>query len=250
MNEKLKIHKVLTVPPGLEKACGNIYAACRKENKKVQTFFLTDCENNTLPILYYATVDKQVVGFISVDCFENIYAEICGFVLPDFRNQKIMSHLFDTFLKDYDECYINTFLREKKSTEVKILSHLGFEYASTEYAMKYDLTKLDFQQLPSFIQEECTDTDLKFCLFKNFLPIGLCMAEHVSSNTVCIHDVSIDENFRRKSYSFQMLNHILSYLSKQYDYAVLHVTKENSAAVSLYKKLGFVITDSAFVYKI
>lgn len=250
MIEELKIHKILTIPPNLEKACGNVYAACQKENKKIQTFFLNNRENNSLPTLYYATINKQVVGFISVDCVENIYAEICGFVLPDFRNRKIMSRLFDAFLEDYDECYINTALKAKNSTETDIISHLGFEYVSTEYAMKYDLTKLSFQALPSFIQEECTDTDMKFCLFKNSIPIGLCMAEHVSSNTICIHDVSIDENFRRKSYSFKMLNHILSYLSGQYDYAVLHVTKENTAAVSLYKKLGFEITDSAFIYKI
>ena len=46
-----------------------------------------------------------------------------------------------------------------------------------------------------------------------------------------------------------MLDAVISYLSKDHTYVLLHVSGDNKPAISLYKKLGFVVVDSAEIYE-
>ena len=42
---------------------------------------------------------------------------------------------------------------------------------------------------------------------------------------------------------------VISYLSQDHTYVLLHVSGDNEPAISLYKKLGFVVVDSAEIYE-
>ena len=92
----------------------NIANICNKFDNVKNTFFIDneDCEttidnetnenikdNNTLEDDYSKVIiakkDKTIVGFISIYLIDESTAEICGFVLPEYRNNNIGNYLME-----------------------------------------------------------------------------------------------------------------------------------------------------------
>lgn len=250
MRENITIHKAYKITSNLKKNCFDIYNKCLKYNAFIPTLFLDNIDDTTLPILYYATCNGTQVGFICVDCFESFYAELYGYVLPEFRNQKIMSLLFDTLLNDYDEFTMTITIDPRNRNEINIISHLGFQCIRTEYLMKIDLQNLIPQKNTALLKSISTESGKKYLYIKDDKIIGSCIVDKITDFSVCIHDVFVNEYDRNKGYGFIIMTSVLSHLSSNYHHAILHVTKENIAAVKLYQKLGFKVVESASVYEI
>ena len=60
--------------------------------------------------------------------------------------------------------------------------------------------------------------------------------------------MEIFKKYRNHGLGFQFLSGILQEMSQYFDYAILHVTKENLPAYKLYKKLGFEELDKTVIY--
>jgi len=92
----------------------NIANICNKFDNVKNTFFIDneDCEttidnepnenikdNNTLEDDYSKVIiakkDKTIIGFISIYLIDESTAEICGFVLPEYRNNNIGNYLME-----------------------------------------------------------------------------------------------------------------------------------------------------------
>lgn len=250
MREKIIIHKAYKISSDLKKNCFDIYNKCLKYNKFIPTLFQDNIANATLPILYYATCNGTQIGFIHVDCLEGFYAELYGYVLPEFRNQKIMSLLFDTLLNDYDDYTMTITIDPRNRNEMNIISHFGFECVRTEYLMKTDLQKFKPQKNTVLLKSIPTESGEKYLYIEDNKIIGSCIVDKINSSCACIHDVFINENDRNQGYGLILMTSILSHLNSDFHYAILHVTKENIAAVKLYNKLGFEVVESAFVFEI
>ena len=274
------IKKAYAISDDLREICINIYEICKNENPYISELFFGETENVTLPVsdseashdislpvsdietshdislpvLYYGVSEGNIVGFLSADCYGNGTVDICGYVLPKYRKLKLMSSLFDSFLTDYDNFYISATLNSKNSTGCAILSYLGFEKKATEYMMKLSFSNTCYKPLPKYVKmsvESFTNNSkcFKFAMFVRDMSVGNCLVEVFNDKAVCIHDVLIAEEYRGMGYGHKMLESVISYLSKDFAYAILHVSGNNSYAFSLYKKLGFLVVDSAEIYE-
>lgn len=65
-------------------------------------------------------------------------------------------------------------------------------------------------------------------------------------DSICISGVCTDKKWRRQGYATRLIRGIISKFSGKE--IMLHVYGENESAVSLYKKLGFMITESVYTY--
>lgn len=204
--------------------------------------------------LYYGVHEGKTVGFLSADFYNNEIVDICGYVLPKYRKLNLMSSLLDSFLTDYNDFYISAMLNSKNSTGCAVLSHLGFEKTATEYMMKFSLSSACYKTLPKYVKIvdgnlESTTQSVKFEMVSQGATVGSCLIELFNDRTVCIHDVLVFDKYRGMGYGFKMLDAVISYLSKDHTYVLLHVSGDNKPAISLYKKLGFVVVDSAEIYE-
>ena len=259
------IKKTYVVSNDLKDICTNIYKICKNKNPYIPQLFFGENEampvsyddlnrDNPLPVLYYGMYARKIVGFLSADFYDNEIVDICGYVLPKYRKLKLMSSLLDSFLNDYNDFYISAMLNSKNSTGCAVLSHLGFEKTATEYMMKFSFSSACYKPLPEYIKISDVDSDntnqsVKFEIISQGATVGNCLIELFNDKTVCIHDVLVFDKYRGMGYGFKMLDAVIAYLSKDHTYGLLHVSGDNEPAISLYKKLGFVVVDSAEVYE-
>ncbi len=236
--------------------CENIVKICREHDSLDYISFMEDefSKETSLPWVYYAKSNDTIVGFLSVYSYGNA-AELCSFVLPQYRNQKIFSKLLGQFQKDYRNFCAYVPVKPKHSAGIHILSHFGFLYTSTEYQMV--LLKSDVSSSPNIslsqdfsVKREPEKSDDSFSFFhfyKSHTLIGHGSASFLN-NTACLHDIEIFAPYRNKGYGFQCLKLLLHTLFLQYNKIILHVTKENPAACRLYQKLNFQICDEVIYY--
>ena len=278
--------KSYSISKDLREICTNIYEICKNENQYIPQLFFGEnealsvsCDDsesvlcngstpgssspvsyddsnrvNPLPVLYYGVHEGKTVGFLSADFYNNEIVDICGYVLPKYRKLNLMSSLLDSFLTDYNDFYISAMLNSKNSTGCAVLSHLGFEKTATEYMMKFSLSSACYKTLPKYVKIvdgnlESTTQSVKFEMVSQGATVGSCLIELFNDRTVCIHDVLVFDKYRGMGYGFKMLDAVISYLSKDHTYVLLHVSGDNKPAISLYKKLGFVVVDSAEIYE-
>lgn len=288
MSHNIIINKSQIIPQHLIDTCSFIYNECSKKTPNSMPFFISDTLTNELPLLYYATYDKKIAGFISIDILSDNQIEICGYVLPDFQGRNVMSMLYDSFLEDYDNYTISISLDPNCKKAVSVVLHFGFEYAATEYFMELDINQFVKQNTEMLNQLSCTFKQQSSCKTKlhsndhlchskpksayddkiyqfeyeqtsegviyrfycNHHSIGHCILKSTGKTTACLHDVFINQSFRSKGYGYSMLSCLFLHISSLHKTIILHVTKENTAAVNLYTKLGFNISQTISVFEI
>ena len=267
--------KSYAISKDLREICTNIYEICKNENQYIPQLFFGEnealsvsCDDsesvlcngstpgssspvsyddsnrvNPLPVLYYGVHKGKTVGFLSADFYNNEIVDICGYVLPKYRKLNLMSSLLDSFLTDYNDFYISAMLNSKNSTGCAVLSHLGFEKTATEYMMKFSLSSACYKTLPKYVKIvdgnlESTTQSVKFEMVSQGATVGSCLIELFNDRTVCIHDVLVFDKYRGMGYGFKMLDAVISYLSKDHTYVLLHVSGDNKPALK-YMKCSF-----------
>lgn len=79
--------------------------------------------------------------------------------------------------------------------------------------------------------------------------LGTCQTTSVSDTCVCLHHVEILPQFRQKGYGTILLTRLLSALKESgTERVILQVSGGNEAALALYKKQGFRITETLSYY--
>ena len=123
----------------------NIANICNKFDNVKNTFFIDneDCEttidnepnenikdNNTLEDNYSKVIiakkDKTIVGFISIYLIDESTAEICGFVLPEYRNNNIGNYLMEKLSYEMEDFYISIPVAKDNKTAPNFLRTNGY----------------------------------------------------------------------------------------------------------------------------
>lgn len=234
--------------------CESVAKICNQyDHAENSCFFEDDFEYNHLPCLFYARHKEQIIGFISIYIYDEQNAEMCCFVLPQYRRLHVFHHLFEKVNTIYCHCnlFINLNKPDKRSS--KILSRFDFHYFSTEYQLELkELVKKNnapAEQVFSF-EKDTDNTDegaVEFQFFYQQNHVGHCNAFYME-HSICIHDVEIFEPYRNKGFGYQCMYLLFNQPFMAHKPIVLHVTKENTAACHLYQKLGFQITRQSICY--
>lgn len=250
----LEFHKAFSLSDKLICYCSNIASICNKSDNTNNPFFIDEdaSEESDLPLIYYAKEGPNIVGFISTYLIDEDNLEICGFVLPEYRQHHIFSQLLDKLAKDYEGYYIQLPTAVNNTVTQEIAVKLNFNYTSTEHGMKINkeqhgtFKKQNSSVDLDFKVESAQDMIIFTALLEN-KKVGICKISAFDT-TVCIHDVEISKAYRQKGYGCQLVLFVLDYVFENYDTAILHVTKENIAACRLYEKIGFETTEKVTYY--
>lgn len=224
----------------LYNACKEISDFCNTKDLQNNSFFIDDeyDEASDYPWLYYATNNSDIIGFISIYIIDSYNLELCGFVLPKYRRNKVATKLFSMMTADFPSYSFQCSMMPGNNSGKLFVNQMGFEHCSTECSMY--LSKEEF--IPSneelSLQVEKQDDGLIIHGHFNMLCVGHVFISD-SGSTVCIHDVEIYEKYRGNGYGYKLIMTILNYIFKKYSQVLLHVTKDNIPAHNLYKKVGF-----------
>ena len=236
----IKFHKCFYQTGKLMDTIKKISLLCNQFDGLHNPFFVEDAYHNSsgFPWLYYATDNSKIIGFISTYVIDAYNVEICGFVLPEYRRNKIGTNLFSMMVMDFRSRSFQLSMDVKNEIGKIFVSQMGFEYAATECSMQLDKNNyIGFNKTLSITPQK-QGNEIIITGFVNAKEIGHSIIS-VFDTSVCIHDVEIYEQYRKKGYGYQLIGTLLNHIFEKYDLAILHVTKENTPAYGLYKKIGF-----------
>lgn len=201
-----------------------------------------------LPILYYATENNKLVGFIGISLVDGNEIEICGFVLPQYRNLKIASHLLEMVFDDYEDFKITIPITSDNSLGKHFLKSYDAKYETTECIMELNKHDYHFRCDEIKLSTSFNQQTIIFTAYADNNEVGVACV--YNDNTFIIHNVEIYEKYRGMKYGQKLLHSLLVEQFKHSDKATLHVTKENVPAFNLYTKLGFTISRQLEYYSL
>lgn len=242
--------KTTQINNGLRQQCDSLYDECCIFDKLNHPCFFEDEFDifTDSPRLYYVSFQDRLLGFLSTYIIDAYSVEICLFVHPGYRGQKIGSRLLNYFFNDYKIPNIDVSIHPENRQGIDFLRQHHFHLMSTELLMNIALENF----IPKNFYIPKLKRDFSSNTFKYMIHdecVGSCSISFLSDTRICISDVEIFEEHRNKGIGYQFMREVLREMSLYFHSAFLHVTKENIPAYNLYKKLGFQEIDSTLVYK-
>ncbi|MBE5959232.1 MAG: GNAT family N-acetyltransferase [Lachnospiraceae bacterium] len=243
------IKRIYSITDDILLSCTNIVSLCNDKTNYPHSFFFDEeafvsspsnenIPEDELPVMYIASNKDGVIGFISTYYLDD-YIEVCSFVHPSLFGQGIFSATYNLFMEDYAgyDIIASCF---PEDTELKsFLEHLGFKLKKSELLMKLEKEKKNSFSTDIEIKKNIYESEICYTIYSNeTIPIGegYAFLDECSST---IHDIFVKEDFRGNGFGFKLVNYMIEDLFATKNSILLHVTKENAAAYSLYKKLGF-----------
>ena len=201
------------------------------------------------PCAYTAKDQDSTVGFLCPYILDQYNVEFCLFVLPKYRKQKIASGLFFRMVMDFGKYSYRLSIHPDNIIGKSFLEKMGFTYGCRECSMRLNkkeyVPETDQIELSADKQEE----QIRITGIIDGIEVG--HLEIIAFDMMaCIHDVEIEEKFRRNGYGYRLLSSALHDIFQKYDSVILHVTKENTPAYQLYKKAGFRILEELDYYEL
>ena len=191
-------------------------------------------------------VIRSAAAFIEEDEF--LY-ECYGYTKPKYRRQGLFSELLDLAIDELPEDSEFLFYTNGKEKDSLAAIHaLEAELALEEHMMELDLSAFSTPMCSeSALTLEEADLDGTLTrIYKN--PYGLVNIS-VFSGYYYLYGLEILEQFRGHGHGKTLLHQVLHDLKANNPLPLrLQVSGDNTAALSLYKKTGFQITETLFGY--
>lgn len=204
-----------------------------------------------------------LVSALALVCYDADTAECCAFTRPDCRRQGYFSKLLDGAMERLEDCDILFPVSGNCPDTLAVLQTLGAELDSCEMQMKLDLEAVSYQ-IPALnqqkfgflLQKNCSDSPFasqtEWIFYENNScrkQLGSCQTTLVSEACVCLHHVEILTEFRNQGYGTRFMEHLIFSLKEQgINQILLQVSGDNAAALALYKRQGFRITETLSFY--
>ena len=191
-------------------------------------------------------VIRSAAAFIEEDEF--LY-ECYGYTDPQYRRQGLFSELLDLAIDELPEDSEFLFYTNGKDKDSMAAIHaLEAELALEEHMMELDLSAFSTPMCSesALILEEADLDGTLTRIYKN--PYGLVNIS-VFSGYYYLYGLEILEQFRGLGHGKTLLHQVLHDLKTNNPLPLrLQVSGDNTAALSLYKKTGFQITETLFGY--
>lgn len=177
--------------------------------------------------------------------------ECLAYIRPDMRRRGCFTYLLDACIQDYPDLDVIFPVSHNSRDALAAMEALDADCLSTEFLMERPIDPRD-ADLPPLLNQGLaltTSDDTTWILTAaDGTTIGRCRISD-SGSCCCLHDVEICEDSRGKGYAADMMSLLCSQLSARGIKSVfLHVSGGNYAALALYKKTGFRITETMSYY--
>lgn len=198
-------------------------------------------------------------------------AECIAFTHPDWRQQGYFTELLELALETFGDCDVLFPVSGNCPDTLAALAALGAELESQELRLEisfgsewendHGMIYLDsgtgsnaetgictLQSLSGSISGDC-NWELQSTSTGTPTILGACQTSLVSESCICLHHLEILPQFRRNGYATALLTQLLSALRLAgIRRVILQVSGSNEAALALYKKQGFHITETLSYY--
>ncbi len=206
----------------------------------------TDELISKLPAHYIMSEGEEIMAYGEMQCVEDsdrVFAEFEG-------EGKAGSELIAGMLREVKKHGFKLVLPSLQEDDGLLLSS-GMKCESIDYMLTYEEKRISaYHELPKgdeFFDEESEENEgiLHGIADEEGYIICSCIVNEYEES-VCISDVFTDEDHRRKGYATILINHIISVFGEKS--IMLHVFGKNEGAISLYRKLGFVVKERLYTY--
>lgn len=199
--------------------------------------------------------DVRLLSMLFLFFPEEAVCECAAFTHPSYRQNGYFTVLLDDaldFIDDYEEthnlqtdfCFLSDGLSPAAASA---LQALGAEYWYSEYGMERTLSEDDrLCQATLPLSVEDAGDHLYTAALRDQV-IGVCMVIP-NGDCVYLYGFEIKEAYRHKGCGQNFLLGMLSLLSYDYRRISLQVSGRNTAALSLYRRTGFHITETLSYY--
>lgn len=181
--------------------------------------------------------------------------ECVAYTAPSMRRKGYFSALLELCIQDFSETDLVFPVNHRSTAALRTMAALQAECMSTEYRMDYELgnalnsgaVELQEQETYPSLSLITADNHL-WQLTSSTIPVARCKTA-VSGAGVCLYEVETAPSFRNQGFAAAMLALLFPRLKHQgADYIFLHVSGSNEAAIALYQKTGFRITETLSYY--
>ena len=278
----MKLERRIRLSLEEKKQCEQLVRACHQIDHTYRLPYLDNLYNAdlTMPAFILASVEGQLVGFLSIYADEPKEAEVQLFVTPSFRRQGIARSLWEDFMdldQDYqleDRLYVSEVRFLEQHPE--LFSHFHFVEAVEEDhelwleapCQVVDLDKREelsvleaeesmLQEIAHF-QSKAFETDLDYALkyatesldgqdtrlfvLRDQEQVLASVTVDLSQGTTYFFGLAVDPDHLRKGYARYLLRSVMNQMAVEVEQQFqIVVEKENQAALSLYLGLGFTI---------
>lgn len=207
--------------------------------------------------------NKMLIAALGLVYYDDTLAECTAFTHPAFRRRGLFSSLLKLAAEDCGDCDILFPVSGSCPDTAAVLEALGAELTSREYQMETELTVPAAEKTGAnasaksrfFLDSTGHSKDLEMTVWHLFSassptsPRGTCQTSLISDSSVCLHHVEILPQFRKQGCGTALMNLLFSALHKKgIRRVMLQVSGDNEAALALYKKTGFRITETLSYY--
>lgn len=243
---------------------------CRHDS--VRLSYPTDPQEHVCHYLLYSSQGGLCAALAMIPCGETA-VECTAFTHPAFRRKGCFDALLSRALEDFEEYDIFFPVSGDCPDTQKTLEALGAQLDTTEYQMEWtpQTAGNTHNQIPlPASQEKASQPDAFLTSFPspddsetlcwNFhagisenssseRPVGTFLTTWIGKDCVCLHQVEILPAFRSQGLGAAMLRLFLDRAAqKSISRVILQVSADNHAALALYKKTGFRITEALSFY--
>ena len=183
-------------------------------------------------------------------------AECLAFTHPSFRKKGYFSAVFDEAGAEFEEISLLIPVDGQDPAVLPVLEAIGAEYDSCEYRMELALSGPNEPTALSGRRLVCRsvngpDSSVSYSFSPaadESRPIAVCRTASFGAN-VCLYSFLVEEDYRGRGLGEEALLSVIEILRRRGNSVVfLHVSGDNNAAVNLYKKTGFRITETLSYY--
>jgi GNAT superfamily N-acetyltransferase len=181
---------------------------------------------------------RSLLSAFAVIAYDEETTECSAFTDPDYRRCGYFSELLDLVLEQYEESTLIFPVSGSCADTIAVLEAMDARLDLTEHTMELDLDDAYLAEHKLPYNSSC-DSE----------PFGHYDITSVSDHCVCLHHVEVDEAQRGKGHATRMLEKLFARLAADgIKKVILQVSGDNAAALALYKKTGFRITETLSYY--
>ena len=216
--------------------------------------------------------DGVLKSALALVYYQDSLVECSAFTHPDFRRQGLFSRLLGCAVDTTEtvdcggDCDILFTVSGHCPDTAAVLQALDAELASEEYQMEMELTETRCRAMilaaaPScLLRKACPDPEpdgsadtvwelIRMADDSSAVLLGSCRTFMVSDACVCLHHVEILHQYRGQGFGYALICRLMPLLCKEgVRRVILQVSGSNKAALALYKKTGFRISETLSLY--
>lgn len=249
----MKIVRTHQLSPARLAAVTELIECCARADRTAFTY--PAGETGCHYLLFTAT--QQLAGlYIVLNPAGPEEAECLAFTRPDWRQKGCFRRLLDACVNDFPDTDLIFPVNHSVPAALKVMAALEADCINTSYQMELspddavrvlpDTEESASASIPGLVLT--AESESVLTLIRGTVVLGSCQLQYYHSSA-CLHHVEILPEYRRQGYAAGMLKLLIPILkSREVTRLFLHVQADNQAAVSLYQKTGFRITETLSYY--